>query len=53
MVTVVATPEPLGPPSRNADNTTVRPALAGLPPVAEKLKSTKYFPAPELLRMAP
>ena len=32
-MTVVATPEPDGPPSRNDDSTTVRPALFGLPPI--------------------
>ncbi len=39
MVTVVATPEPEGPPSRKDDSTTVRPAPVGLPPIAEKEKS--------------
>ena len=35
------------------DSTTVRPALAALPPVAAKEKSTKNFPAPDAWRMAP
>ncbi len=52
-VTVVATPEPDGPPSRKEDSTTVRPALAALPPVAAKEKSTKNFPAPLACRIAP
>ena len=34
-VTVVATPEPEGPPRRNEASVTVRPALVGLPPIAE------------------
>jgi hypothetical protein len=38
-VTVVATPEPEGPPRRNEDSTTVRPALVGLPPIAANEKS--------------
>ncbi len=36
IITVVATPEPDGPPSRNEDSTTARPALLGLPPMAAK-----------------
>lgn len=53
MVTVVATPEPEGPPSRNEDITTARPALDDLPPMSEKEKSRKNFPAPEYCRKAP
>ena len=51
--TVVATPEPDGPPSRNDDNTMVRPAPAGLPPIAANEKSMKNFRAPENSRNAP
>src|SRR5579862_335295 len=47
IVTVVATPEPEGPPSRNEASTTARPALVGLPPSSENEKSRKNFPAPE------
>ena len=32
---MVATPEPEGPPKRNDDSTTVRPAPVGLPPIEE------------------
>ena len=39
-VIVVATPEPDGPPRRNDARVTVRPAPAGLPPVAAKEKLT-------------
>ena len=38
---VVATLEPDGPPRRNDARVTVRPAPAGLPPVAAKEKLTK------------
>src|SRR6476646_1655603 len=53
IVTVVATPDPDGPPSRNDDSTTVRPAPACLPPIAAKLKSRKNLPAPDCCRNAP
>ena len=53
MVTVVATPEPDGPPSRNEESTTVRPALLGLPPISAIEKSMKNLPAPECCRNAP
>src|SRR5687768_2917569 len=52
-VTVVATPEPEGPPSRNEPITTARPALDGLPPISANEKSMKNFPAPEYCRNAP
>ncbi len=52
-MTVVATPEPDGPPSRNDDSTTARPALLCLPPIAASEKSMKNFPAPEWARKAP
>src|SRR5215470_3019694 len=45
IVTVVATPDPDGPPSRNDASTTARPALVGFPPSSEKEKSRKNFPA--------
>ena len=48
-----ATPEPDGPPSRNDDRTTVRPALFGLPPIKASEKSMKNLPAPECCRNAP
>jgi hypothetical protein len=53
IVTVVATPEPEGPPSRNDASTTERPALEVLPPRSEKEKSRKNLPAPEYCRNAP
>ena len=53
IVTVVATPEPDGPPSRNEDSTTVRPALLALLPIIAIEKSMKNFPAPECCRNAP
>jgi hypothetical protein len=53
MVTVVATPDPEGPPSRNEDSTTVRPAPDRCPPSSAKLKSRKNLPAPECCRKAP
>ncbi len=53
MVTVVATPDPDGPPSRNDDSTTVRPAPERRPPISAKLKSRKNLPAPECCRNAP
>src|SRR5258706_3928437 len=53
IVTVVATPEPEGPPRRKDDNTTARPALVGRPPRSAKEKSRKNFPAPEYCRNAP
>src|SRR6476660_4723383 len=37
-VTVVATPDPEGPPSRNDPRTIARPALDGLPPIAANEK---------------
>ena len=52
-MTVVATPEPDGPPRRNDDSTTVRPALLGLPPMSASEKSMKNLPAPDWLRKAP
>ena len=52
-VTVVATPLPLGPPSKNEASVTVRPAPVGLRPNAAKEKSTKNFPAPERSSSAP
>src|SRR3954465_5596458 len=52
-VTVVATPDPEGPPSRNEASVTVRPAPVGLPPMAENEKSMKNLPAPEYWRKAP
>src|ERR671928_400748 len=45
IVTVVATPDPDGPPRRNDESTTVRPAPACFPPIAAKLKSRKNLPA--------
>ena len=53
MVTVVATPEPDGPPSRKDDSTTARPAALRLPPMAANEKSMKNLPAPEYCRTAP
>ena len=53
MVTVVATPEPEGPPSRNDDNTTARPEALGWPFMARIEKSMKKRPAPEACRIAP
>ncbi len=53
IITVVATPEPDGPPSRKDDATTARPALVGLPPITASEKSMKNFPAPECCRIAP
>jgi hypothetical protein len=41
IVTVVATPEPEGPPNKNDDSTTARPAALRLPPIAAKEKSMK------------
>jgi hypothetical protein len=49
----VATPEPEGPPSRKDESTTVRPAPAGLLPMAAKEKSMKNLPAPEYCSSAP
>ena len=48
-----ATPLPAGPPSRNEDNTMVRPAPAGLPPIAANEKSIKNLPAFEYCKNAP
>src|SRR5690349_17714233 len=53
IITVVATPEPEGPPSRNDESTTARPALLGLRPIKASEKSIKNFPAPDWLRKAP
>src|SRR5215217_2100035 len=53
IMTVVATPDPDGPPSRNDDNTTARPALLGLRPMRASEKSMKNLPAPDWLRKAP
>src|SRR3979490_1375168 len=47
LATVVAAPAPDGPPSRNEESTTVRPALLGLPPIIANEKSMKNLPAPE------
>src|SRR5437899_9504480 len=47
IITVVATPEPDGPPSRNEESTTARPALLGLPPMALREKSMKNLPRSE------
>ena len=51
MVTVVATPEPDGPPSRNDDSTTARPAELRRPPMAANEKSMKKRPAPDCCRI--
>ena len=53
IITVVATPDPDGPPSRNDEATTARPALEGLPPMTASEKSMKNLPAPECCRIAP
>src|ERR1700754_2046523 len=53
IITVVATPEPEGPPSRNEDSTTVRPAAFDLLPISASEKSMKNFPAPDCARNAP
>jgi hypothetical protein len=53
MATVVATPDPDGPPSRKDDRTTERPAALRLPPSAAKEKSMKNLPAPDWPRNAP
>ena len=53
MVTVVATPEPDGPPIRNDESTTARPAALRLPPMAANEKSMKKWPAPDWCRTAP
>ena len=50
MVTVVATPEPDGPPSRKDDSTTARPAELRRPPMAANEKSMKKRPAPDMLQ---
>ena len=52
-VTVVATPDPDGPPSKNEDITIVLPTPEDLPPIAAKEKSIKNFPAPVNCRNAP
>jgi len=52
-VTVVATPEPEGPPSKNEERTIVRPTPDDLPPMAAKEKSIKNLPAPVNCRNAP
>ena len=52
-VTVVATPEPEGPPSKNDDSTTVLPTLDVLPPMIENEKSMKNLPAPLNCKNAP
>ena len=52
-VTVVATPEPDGPPSKKEDITTVLPTLEVLPPIKEKEKSMKNLPAPLNCKNAP
>src|SRR4029450_13415220 len=53
LMTVGATPDPEGPPSRNDDSTTVRPALFGFPPISASEKSMKNLPAPDCCRNAP
>ena len=53
IVTVVATPDPDGPPSRNDDSTTARPAELRRPPIAAKEKSMKKRPAPDACSTAP
>ena len=52
-VTVVATPEPEGPPNKNEDSTTVLPTLDVLPPMMENEKSMKNLPAPLNCKNAP
>jgi hypothetical protein len=52
-VTVVATPEPEGPPSRKEASVTARPALAGLPRVAASDTLTKKSLAREYCNTAP
>src|SRR6478735_3834232 len=44
IVTVVATPEPEGPPRRKDDMTTARPAALGFPFIARIEKSMKNLP---------
>ena len=53
IVTVVATPEPEGPPIRNEDSTTARPAALRRPPMAANEKSMKKRPAPDCCSTAP
>ena len=50
MVTVVATPEPDGPPIRNEESTTARPAELRRPPMAANEKSMKNLPGARLLQ---
>src|SRR5215210_9483500 len=50
IITVVATPDPDGPPRRNDASTTVRPAPVRRPPIAAKLQSRKNLPAPDWVR---
>jgi hypothetical protein len=45
-VTVVATPDPDGPPSKKDDKTTVFPTLEVFPPMMATEKSMKNLPAP-------
>ena len=52
-VTVVATPDPDGPPIKKEDSTIVRPTPEDLPPIAAKEKSMKNFPAPVNCKKAP
>jgi hypothetical protein len=53
IITVVATPDPDGPPRRNDESTTVRPAALRLPPMSASEKSMKNLPAPDCCRKAP
>src|SRR3954449_2816869 len=53
IMTVVATPDPDGPPSRKDESTTARPALLRLRPMSASEKSMKNLPAPDWLRKAP
>ena len=52
-MTVVATPEPDGPPNKKDDMTIVRPTPELLPPIAAKEKSIKNLPAPVNCKKAP
>jgi len=50
IITVVATPDPDGPPSRNDDSTTVRPALFGLATHQRQRKIDEEFSGAGLLQ---
>ena len=52
-VTVVATPEPDGPPMRKEDRTIVLPTPDDFPPIAANEKSMKNLPAPVNCKKAP